>query len=305
MVDFVRDDIDFSLYLDQTDHDHKVVSSATFADQVTAYFWDETLPRGERLPWEKATGKLAFRSGEVSLWAGYNGHGKSLALGQFCISLVTQRATCAIASLEMKPMITLARMCRQAAGTNRPDPGFIADFHRLTDARIWMYDQQGMVDADKMIGVMNYCATVKKTKHFVLDSFLKCGIAEDDYTRQKHFIDRICTVARDTGMHIHVVAHSKKAKDEATPPGKMDVKGSGAITDQVDNVLSWWRNKPKEDARRSGKDVNDADPDAVLTIDKQRNGDWEGKLGFWFEPGSLQFVESMRCLPMDMLVPPA
>jgi twinkle protein len=166
---------------------------------------------------------------------------------------------------------------------------------------MWIYDQQGTVSAEKMIGVMKYVAEVKGCKHFVLDSLLKCGIPEDDYTAQKTFVDRICAVARDTGMHVHFVAHSRKGKDENTPPGKMDVKGTGSITDQVDNVVTWWRNKAKEDAARTGKPMDDNEPDAIFSCDKQRNGEWEGKVGFWFEPASLQYVESPNRMPMDML----
>ena len=301
MANFIADDIDFAEYMDLTEHDQRVIPSGQYAEDVVAYFWDEKRERGDVLPWEKTLGKIAFRPGEVTLWAGYNGHGKSLALGQLCCALVTQAKNMCIASLEMKPVITLARMCRQAAGSSKPDPDFIRLFHQVTDRCMWIYDQQGTVSAEKMIGVMRYVAEVKGCKHFVLDSLLKCGIAEDDYTAQKMFVDRICTVARDTGMHIHFVAHSRKGKDENTPPGKMDVKGTGSITDQVDNVITWWRNKAKEDAARTGKPMDDGDPDAILVCDKQRNGEWEGKVGFWFEPASLQYVESQNRMPMDLM----
>lgn len=301
MANFIADDIDFAEYMDLTEHDQRVISSGQYAEDVVSYFWDEKRDRGDVLPWEKTLGKITFRPGEVTLWAGYNGHGKSLALGQFCVGLVTQAKNMCIASLEMKPVITLARMCRQAVGASKPDPDFIRMFHEVTDRCMWIYDQQGTVSAEKMIGVMKYVAEVKGCKHFVLDSLLKCGVPEDDYTAQKTFVDRICTVARDTGMHVHFVAHSRKGKDENTPPGKMDVKGTGSITDQVDNVVTWWRNKAKEDAARTGKPMDDNEPDAIFSCDKQRNGEWEGKVGFWFEPASLQYVESPNRMPMDML----
>lgn len=309
MAQFITDNIDFSAYMDLTEHDNRVISAGNYADEVVDYFWSERVERGQVLPWEKTLGKIAFRPGEVTIWSGFNGSGKSLALGQFCIGLMTQMANTCIASLEMRPVVTLARMCRQGIGTSKPAPDFIRAFHAATDKCMWLYDQQGMVTPDKMIGVMNYCATEKKINHFVIDSFLKCGINEDDRSAQKHFVDRICTIGRDTGMHVHLVAHSKKKEDESKPPRKMDVKGTGDIIDQVDNVLIWWRNKPKEDALRTMRDGDKADewraqPDAMLICDKQRNGDWEGRVGFWFDPGSMQFVESENGLPIDMLTPP-
>jgi twinkle protein len=82
-------------------------------------------------------------------------------------------------------------------------------------------------------------------------------------------------------------------QDENQKPGKFDAKGSGSITDQVDNVLSVWRNKRKERAREADDMTDDLrkEADCVLICDKQRNGEWEGKLGFWFHQPAMQYLE--------------
>jgi twinkle protein len=77
------------------------------------------------------------------------------------------------------------------------------------------------------------------------------------------------------------------------------VKGSGSITDQVDNLLMVWRNKAKEDGRATGKHVNETDPDAALICGKQRNGEWEGRIALWYEPQSQQFVGSNGAPALD------
>jgi twinkle protein len=128
---------------------------------------------------------------------------------------------------------------------------------------------------------------------FVIDSLMKCGINEDDYNGQKRFIDQLCAAAKDTGCHIHLIAHSRKGQDELTAPNKMDVKGSGSITDQVDNVITVWRNKRKEQAIAASKttpEILDM-PDALLIVDKQRHGEWEGKIGLYFDKPSFRYVE--------------
>ena len=76
----------------------------------------------------------------------------------------------------------------------------------------------------------------------------------------------------------------------------MDVKGTGAITDQVDNVLTVWRNKKKEEQRVAGTAVH-TEPDALVICDKQRNGEWEGKIGLFFHPGSMQFMSDCNATP--------
>jgi twinkle protein len=42
-------------------------------------------------------------------------------------------------------------------------------------------------------------------------------------------------------------------------------------------------------------------PDALVTVDKQRNGDFEGKLSMWFDDDSLRFVDD-RLSPVEPYV---
>jgi len=291
MANIIRDDIDFSAYMASTEAAHRVISAGAYVDEVIDYFHGDTAMRGVVTPWAKTHNLLRFREHEVTLWSGMNGHGKSLALGQTCMGFIEQGQKVCIASMEMKPMVTLARICRQWTKDRKPDVEIIRMFHETTRTHLWLYDQQGTVNAERMLAVMRYCAQEKGIRHFVLDSLMKCGIVEDDYTAQKLFVDAICTIARDTGMHIHLVAHSKKQKDEMTPPGKMDVKGSGAITDQVDNVITVWRNKPKETSLSEGAQDRRGEPDALLICDKQRNGEWEGKVALWFDKESMRYTQ--------------
>jgi twinkle protein len=71
----------------------------------------------------------------------------------------------------------------------------------------------------------------------------------------------------------------------------MDAKGSGAIVDQVDQCFTVWRNKRKEQARQAGKEVDEAMPDAIMVCDKNRHGDWEGKVGLFYLPGACSYSQ--------------
>jgi twinkle protein len=192
-------------------------------------------------------------------------------------------------------------MTRQASGTRIPDPEFIREFLTIMGQGLYLYDHQGMVDRHKLEAAIRYASQEKGCKHFVIDSLMKCGIAEDDYNAQKDFVDQLCTVAKDTGTHIHLVAHSRKGKDEMTPPGKHDIRGGASISDQADNIIIVWRNKVKEDGINQGK-ANHSDPDAVAICCKQRNGEWEGALPLFFDPDSQQLTETQGDV-MDLLSP--
>ncbi len=255
------------------------------------------------LPWEKAADWFQFRPGEVTLWAGQNGHGKSQVVSQVVLSLMGQGERCVIASFEMKPATTLQRLARMYAGTNPFSPEYQSDagvdaltylyqeFGGWSDKRLWLYDRQGTVDASTVLGMARYCAKELGVTHIVIDSLMKCVQGEDDYNGQKEFVDELTALARDNGVHVHLVHHTRKPTNEAHIADKYDSKGSGAITDLVDNVMIVWRNKAKEDdwKAKGGLSTKQTEPDAQLLCRKQRNGESEPTIKLWFDRDSQQY----------------
>ena len=300
---FVPDDIDFGLYEQETDAQQKVREASVWVQELIDRIKNPIKQPRSLMPWRKTHSMVAFRPGEVTVWGGANGNGKSLVTGQIALSLISQDQKVCIASFEMKPSKTLERMGRQYSGFNADDPAFAGsqaaqeqlisvyeEFKGWTDGRLWLYDQQGTVTAKQVCAVVRYCAKELGVTHFFVDSLMKCVASEDDYNGQKQFVDELTAIARDHGIHIHLVHHIRKPADENHKPSKYDYKGTGAITDQVDNVISVWRNKAKEKKRDDGKLADDKEPDALLICDKQRNGEWEGSIGLWFHKDSMQYV---------------
>jgi len=246
-MNLIPDVIDFDKYLKETDHKVRLRPASSYADQVSDYLEKGPGVNGLKLPWEKTWTDVRIRPAETTIWAGMNGHGKSMILNQVVLALAKQGSKCCIASMEMKPVATLARAARQAFG-GIPEREWVQQFSRDTDGLIWLYDQQGTVDPHKMFGVIRYAVAELEINQFVIDSFMKCGLPEDDMSRHKWFMDELTSLARDLDIHIHLVAHSRKQQNEYVQPGKMDIRGSASITDQADNVITCWRNKVKEDS---------------------------------------------------------
>lgn len=292
-MQLIRDTIDFSKYLEEPES-HKVRPASDFLQATIDAFY---LPADTAMPprplWDKADGKIAFRRGEVSLWAGINGHGKSMLLSQVEIDLMTQDEKVLSLSFEMLPVRQMQRMARQAYAGDQPPVNFIQHFHAWTDGRLWMYDHNGSIRWEQVMAVMRYAEEKYGITQFVIDSLMKCVRGEKDYDAQKDFVDELCAFAQSRKVHCHLVHHVRKGEDEDQIPGKFDAKGAGAITDMVDNVFIVWRNKKAE--RGGNKEKN---PTAMLKCDKQRNGEWEGTLGFWFHPESMQYLERIDGIPM-------
>jgi twinkle protein len=256
--------------------------ASSYVDEVISYFYDEKETHINRLPWHKCGGKFNLRPAEVTLWLGYNGHGKSLILGQVANHLMELNEKVCIASMEMRPYATMARMCRQAFSVHTPTIDLIRGYHSWTDGRLWIYDQNGSTPATRVINLCRYASSIG-IRHIIIDSMMKVVGREDDYNGQKEFVDSLCILARDTGLHIHLIHHSRKGADESKQPGKMDAKGSGAITDLVDNCVSVWRRKTP--------DASAGDYDCLLKVDKQRHGEWEGIFGLYFNAETQCYCE--------------
>jgi twinkle protein len=284
------DDIDWSAYMRDTEVQSKVKPPSHWEDDLNTEFLDQgqgnTHPR---LPWSRLESKVALRPGEVSLWFGFNGHGKSLLLGQTVLSLCAQGQRACIASFEMKPHKTLARMARQFIDAGQPSPPQVRDFVKWAQGRMWLYDQTSTVDADRVYAVIRYAADQLKVTHFVVDNLTKCVASDDDYAGQKSMVDKLTSLAQSLNIHIHLVHHARKDRDETRPPRKMDALGASAITNLVDNVFIVWRNKAKAES----SSPNPMDPDAVLICDKQRHGTgWEGLQNLNYHGRSQQYIES-------------
>jgi twinkle protein len=234
-------------------------------------------------PWGWLAERLMFRPGEITIWTGFNGHMKSMCLGYVIVGCVSHGDKCCIASFEMKPAATLQRMVRQVLGVNKPTMQGIDAFYRFTDEKLWLYDQQGTVKPERVLGVIYYCAEQLGVKVFVVDSLMKIISDDDDYNGQKRFVDQLCAAARDLNIHIHLVHHSRKRENEQSRPGKQDAKGSGAIVDQTDNFITVF--KIPENAKEKDPGL----PDFMLYCDKQRHGEWEGQFALWLDEASLQF----------------
>jgi len=282
VAEILGDVLDLSDYLVEKHEGENVRPANYFRDQTLAMFGGGMGTSGAHLPWTKTHENVRLREGEVTLWHGQNFSGKSMLTGQVAVDLCWQGYRVCVASMEMLPARTLQRMCRQAWGTNTPQTSAIDRFHDWTDEKLWIYDRRGSVDWNRLIGVIRYAVDKCQIQHFVIDSLMKCVRGEDDYNGQKDFVNALCAVAQDLQIHIHLIHHTAKPKGgENTMPGRYDAKGSGSISDQVDNVCGIWRNRDENKPADA--------PDCVLNWDKQRGGEWDGKIALWFDPASFQY----------------
>lgn len=274
--------------------------ASDFVTRVKAMFYpahgeetDPVLRLDRDLEW------FNFREGEVSVWTGYNGHGKSLMLSQVLLGLMAQGQRVTVFSGEMTPERQLKRIMKQATGLDRPTMGYIDAVGAWITDKLWFFNVVGSAGIDRLLTVFLYANKRYGMRHFVIDSLMMTDVPEDGagaMTAQKEAIRKICDFARRNGCHLHLVAHPRKGQDESRGPGKLDVAGSSKITDGADNVFTVWSARKDE----NDPDIDPDKPDARLELQKQRNGEAQHySQPLWFCKGAQQFATTPRRTPVS------
>ncbi len=241
-----------------------------------------------------SAGRLNFLPGDVTIWAGVNGHGKSLLTGQVISQLMMRDERCFLMSLEMLPRYTFLRMMRQAFGrkVTAKDEPLIKQWLQFASTRLVYLDQVGAVSPMETLGLISYVSDIYRCKHIFIDNMMRVVSGETDYDAQKDFMQALCERALELGTHIHIVHHCRKSEKETDRIGKFSLRGSAAIADQAANIITIQRNLEKERNRQEGR-VSLADDaaegDVIVSLEKNRNGDWQGVQPLWFSTTSTAY----------------
>jgi twinkle protein len=273
----------------------KVKSTDIFADDLVKYFGEE-IHSGKSLGWVKTEDKFRVRASELTILTGVSGHGKSMWLSQVVLSMMKQNTKCLIASLEMRPVLTLARMVTQALGSPEPTDDYIRKFCERAKDKLYIYDQTGVTTSKDMIATLHYGKYILGVDIFIIDSLVKLDdVSEESLDAQRKVTNSLAVIARDLQVSIFLVAHSRKLKSEQEVPDATDLMGSSHIRNLCDNIICVWRNREKEKLVEVGKTL-EAElkiiPDCKVFVQKQRNAQWEGSFNFWFDQKGLRYRES-------------
>lgn len=279
----------------------ELVPTHQFTDNVIGLFWPkEGVVEGYTLPFYDAAGKIIFRPGEVSVWTGPSGSGKSQILSHTQIHWVHQGSRLCVASLEMSAPQMLRRMVKQAANVDRPTEVMIRATMDWLDPGVLIYNHVGKTSVERLLEVFDYARAKYGCDQFIIDSLMRLGLATDDYNGQEQVMFRIVEWAVNSGAHVHLVAHSRKAdKRFKSVPDTEDIKGAMEVGANAFNILSVWRDRDREETAQfpPPTDPKELDvynammarPGVVLNVAKQRNGDWEGKIYLWFNQDTYQY----------------
>ncbi|SSZ39425.1 bifunctional DNA primase/helicase [Bartonella grahamii] len=269
--------------------------ASDYKDQVIGLFWPEPEKHlGYTVPYPKLKDKLHFRPAELTLWSGASGAGKSQLLSDCIPHWIAQKSRLCLASLEMKGEQSLRRLTKQTGGLEKPTKETIERILHFLDDGLILYEHVGKSSVDTLLDVFDYCRARYGCDQFIIDSLMRLGIASDDYAKQEQAVYKMVDWAVLNSVHIHLVAHARKGGLDKDIPSTEDIKGASEIGANAFNIITIWRNRSLEDkifAASLAQEKADLAkrPGVIMNIAKQRSGDFEGKIGLWFDPQTYRY----------------
>lgn len=306
----------------------KVVSAADFEKAFMEEWFEKHLETGLQVPWDFPQFKI--RHGETTLWTGIEKSGKTTLLNFLIIALIFQGERALVASFEIKAVKTLKKLSRQAYGDLIYDKDFLercktdeerANYEKAArgDALdtlkwmakgLWIYDLTGIGNWRELGDDIRYARRRFGIRQFVIDNFMRLGIAKDDYAQQADAITFFVALAMELDIHIHIVIHQNKsegAKGKAS--GKRSVSGAFEIIANAHNIVEVQRDEVKGEQvselfeelkidKISKTEFNerksqlDLKPDGKFILHAQRDGEHQnGSKYLWFLWRSQQYVD--------------
>lgn len=268
-----------------------IVDPSYFEEKIQQIFVKGPMMFGTSTPWRRLNGILkGWRDGEVTVWSGRNGSGKSTILNQVFIDLAKRAVKSCIYSGEMPPERYLRWAIIQYLKNDYPAPARIKEVLDWLSTKVKILNVTSGIDQKTLLSDFEYAARRYGVKHFFIDSLMKIkfpGVSE--YQEQHDFMSSLCGFAKKHSCHIHLVAHPRKTVSDDDETGKVDVKGSSHITDECDNVIVLYR--VSEAQKESARKKHLIPADMKLIVKKNREFGVEGGINMAFDEQTKTFSD--------------
>lgn len=254
---------------------------------------------------------IGFNPGELSIWSGSNGSGKSSILSQIAIECVDKNFRCAIFSGELEACRVLDWMALQAAGKRHTEGTQYENYYRVPDdikekidkwldGKFFIYNNDYGTKVENVLRAIKECIDKQGINMVIIDNMMSldlAGASGEKYEKQTSLVLALCALAKQSNVHIHFVAHPRKSIGFLR---KTDISGTADITNAADNVFIVHR--VNADFKRTIKQdlgLKDETPllkfSNVIEIAKNRDlGISDEFIGLYFEKESKRFLNSMN-----------
>lgn len=278
----------------------EVVKVRAIRESYKAYLRG-TNPRGISTGWTDLDAVMGgVREGEVTIVTGDTASGKSTFCSQWTLHMAAQGMPSLVCAFELGPRRQLNKWVRQwscRAPDTLDDATLDATLDALDALPIWMLNRYGSIKIEPMRNTLVY-AIRKLGVRFVMIDHLHFMVDAGPNERGdlESMMKMFGEVAVATQAHLCVVAHPRQhsSSDEKHRDNRIiqlsDLKGTAALKQVADSVLSVWRPRKadRSDVQSGGFGVSH-----VYSLKARDDYSTEGSVAFKY------VIESARFEPPD------
>lgn len=203
--------------------------------------------------------------GQLVVWTGYTGSGKSTMLSNMILNGVETGNKTFVYSGELSKEEFKDWMDLQLSGKAYltsydcpvkrqaipiPNEKYYQHLDNFYDGMIFLYDSEDMATDDSIIEAMEYMAKREGTKVFVIDNLMTMNVTESGDANEKvgKLVNRLKGFARRFNAVVHLVAHPKKPERGQIRVDKYSVSGTANIANLADRVIGFHQLSKQERA---------------------------------------------------------
>lgn len=194
-----------------------------------------------------------FCLGELSVWTGKSGQGKSTLLSQLMLNAVNQGFKVCAYSGELINEQFQHWLLLQACGNEhlikdydqnkqceiyKPADEAVVKIKNWLKGKYYLYNNEFTGKDNNIIDVFKV-AYKRGCRVFLVDNLMTAKYSynnnESYYIQQSGFVGELVRFAKTYNVHVHLIAHPKKTAGEIS---KEDIAGSLDITNRADNAFS-------------------------------------------------------------------
>lgn len=245
-----------------------------------------------------------FALGEMSVWSGGNGSGKSTVLNQIAIESILQGYNTLIFSGELKDSRLLKWFNLQLCGkknlsynetTDTLYPKDPETTMKITNNKLFIYDNEIGNNIKTILQAIKEAVKQKHVKMVILDNLMSMNLSSyggDKYEVQTSFVTDLSNLAKKLNIHIHFVCHPRKSTNFLR---KYDISGTADLTNIADNVFivhrvsNDFKNQIKDMYKRKSDDELFSYDNVIEICKNREQGVQDLFIGQYFEVDTKRF----------------
>lgn len=187
-------------------------------------------------PFDPMGDRIRFYRRGYTIWSGYPGSGKTTALRQLICHLLNAKQKVFVASMEEDPVDVIVQLAGVCFGTEIPSERQLQWFIDYYERYLSVWGVTGIARHREILGTVQRLSKEHGVTQVVIDSLTCLDINSQDFEQHRLFANLLNATTIDSDIHLHLVAHPRKAISVDQEPDQNDVAGGADYARLAHNI---------------------------------------------------------------------